>query len=123
MPEFDTEHLNDEEFEITQNCGTELPFKGEYLNLKSKGVYHCKVCDNVLFSSDTKYDSGTGWPSFYDEVKDSIKTKEDISNNMVRTEIVCNKCNSHLGHLFDDGPEPTGSRYCVNSLSLKFKDE
>ena len=123
MTEFNTDHLNDEEFEITQNCGTELPFTGEYLKLESKGVYHCKVCDNILFSSATKYDSGTGWPSFYDKIKDNIKTKKDTSNNLIRTEIICSKCNSHLGHLFDDGPEPTGSRYCVNSLSLKFKDE
>ena len=123
MSNYDTEHLSDEEFEVTQNCGTEPPFSGEYLKLDTKGIYHCIVCDNPLFTSDTKYDSGTGWPSFYDEVKDSIKTREDSSHNMIRTEILCINCNSHLGHLFDDGPKPTGSRYCVNSLSLNFRDE
>jgi len=123
MPIIDKSHLNDDEYEITQNCGTELPFSGEYLDKKSAGVYHCKVCDNRLFSSDTKYNSGTGWPSFYDKISDSINTKKDSSVNMVRTEILCRKCDSHLGHLFDDGPKPTGNRYCVNSLSLNFKNE
>ena len=123
MPKIDKSNLNDDEYEITQNCGTELPFSGEYLDEKSVGVYHCKVCDNRLFSSDTKYNSGTGWPSFYDKISDSINTKKDSSVNMVRTEILCSKCDSHLGHLFDDGPKPTGNRYCVNSLSLNFKNE
>ena len=123
MTKYDTSHLNDNEYEITQNCGTELPFSGEYLNEKSQGVYHCKVCGNRLFTSDTKYDSGTGWPSFFDEISESISTREDNSHNTIRTEILCSKCNSHLGHLFADGPKPTGNRYCVNSLSLKFKNE
>jgi len=123
MTKFDTSHLSDNEYEVTQNCGTELAFSGEYLDKKSEGVYHCKVCDNRLFNSDTKYDSGTGWPSFFDEISESISTKVDNSHNTIRTEILCNNCNSHLGHLFDDGPKPTGNRYCVNSLSLNFKNE
>ena len=98
MPKIDKSNLNDDEYEITQNCGTELPFSGEYLDEKSVGVYHCKVCDNRLFSSDTKYNSSTGWPSFYDKISDSINTKKDSSVNMVRKEILCSKCDSHLGH-------------------------
>ena len=123
MSKIDTSHLNDDEYEITQNCGTELPFSGKYLNEKSEGDYHCIVCDNRLFSSDTKYNSETGWPSFYDKISDSISTRIDNSHNTIRTEILCSKCDSHLGHLFTDGPKPTGNRYCVNSLSLHFKNE
>ena len=120
MSDIDKNHLTDEEYEVTQNCGTEAPFSGKYLNEKSDGTYHCKVCDSGLFNSNTKYDSGTGWPSFFDEIPDSIYTKEDNSHGMIRTEILCKKCGSHLGHLFEDGPQPTGYRYCVNSLSLNF---
>ena len=123
MSDIDKNHLTDEEYEVTQNCGTEAPFSGKYLNEKSDGTYHCKVCDTGLFNSNTKYDSGTGWPSFFDEIPDSILTKEDKSHGMIRTEILCKKCGSHLGHLFDDGPQPTGYRYCVNSLSLNFHNE
>ena len=123
MSDIDKNHLTDEEYEVTQNCGTEAPFSGKYLNEKSDGTYHCKVCDSGLFNSNTKYDSGTGWPSFFDEIPDSILTKEDKSHGMIRTEILCKKCGSHLGHLFDDGPQPTGYRYCVNSLSLNFHNE
>ena len=123
MSDIDKNHLTDEEYEVTQNCGTEAPFSGKYLNEKSDGTYHCKVCDSELFYSITKYDSGTGWPSFFDEIPDSILTKEDKSHGMIRTEILCKKCGSHLGHLFDDGPQPTGYRYCVNSLSLNFHNE
>ena len=123
MSDIDKNHLTDEEYEVTQNCGTEAPFSGKYLNEKSDGTYHCKVCDSRLFNSNTKYDSGTGWPSFFDEIPDSILTKEDNSHGMIRTEILCKKCGSHLGHLFDDGPQPTGYRYCVNSLSLNFHNE
>ena len=123
MSDIDKNHLTDEEYEVTQNCGTEPPFTGKYLNEKSDGTYHCKVCDTGLFNSNTKYDSGTGWPSFFDEIPDSILTKEDKSHGMIRTEILCKKCGSHLGHLFDDGPQPTGYRYCVNSLSLNFHNE
>ena len=120
--ELNKKHLSQEQFEVTQNCGTEPPFSGELLYEKRDGIYSCVVCDFALFESEKKYESGTGWPSFYDALEDTISTKEDNSYGMKRIEINCKKCDSHLGHIFPDGPKPTGQRYCVNSLSLTFSE-
>ncbi len=120
--ELNKKHLSQDQFEVTQNCGTEPPFSGELLYEKRDGIYSCVVCDFALFESDKKYESGTGWPSFYDALEDTISTKEDNSYGMKRIEINCKKCDSHLGHIFPDGPKPTGQRYCVNSLSLTFSE-
>ena len=120
--ELNKNHLSQEQFEVTQNCGTEPPFSGELLYEKREGIYSCVVCDFSLFESDTKFESGTGWPSFYDALDDTITTKEDLSYGMKRVEISCRNCNAHLGHVFPDGPRPTGLRYCVNSLSLSFNE-
>ena len=114
--------LDPESYYVLREKGTERAFTGEYYKNKDAGTYVCKACGTPLFSSDTKYESGSGWPSFYDAVdKGVIETKADYSHGMTRTEITCAKCGGHLGHLFDDGPNPTGQRYCVNSLSLDFK--
>ena len=120
--ELNKNHLSQEQFEVTQNCGTEPPFSGELLYEKREGIYSCVVCDFSLFESDKKFESGTGWPSFYDALDDTITTKEDLSYGMKRVEISCRNCNAHLGHVFPDGPRPTGLRYCVNSLSLSFNE-
>lgn len=116
--------LTPEQFAVTQQGATEPPFTGEYWNVKDDGTYTCVVCGTALFTSDTKYDSGSGWPSFYTAIDDGvIETREDRSHGMVRTEIVCATCGAHLGHVFDDGPQPTGLRFCVNSASLKLESD
>jgi peptide-methionine (R)-S-oxide reductase len=120
----DYDHLTPEEREVCWNKATERPFSGRYWNTHEKGTYRCVACGAELFKSDTKFDSGTGWPSFWAPAKDdNIKEESDASYGMVRTEVMCKKCGAHLGHLFDDGPNPTGMRYCINSLSLKLDKE
>ena len=116
------ERLTPLQFEVTQNAGTERAFTGEYWDCHDDGVYHCIVCDAALFSSDTKFESGSGWPSFYAALDDAnVTLVEDRSHGMVRTEVRCGTCDAHLGHLFPDGPQPTGDRFCMNSASLKLE--
>ena len=115
--------LTPEQYRITRGKGTERPFCGRLLDNKKKGTYHCVCCDLPLFSSDAKFNSGTGWPSFFQPVsKENVTNIEDRSHGMVRTEILCARCDCHLGHVFEDGPKPTGLRYCLNSESLTFKE-
>jgi peptide-methionine (R)-S-oxide reductase len=117
------EKLSPEEYRVLREKGTEAPFTGKFWNNHDKGKYSCAGCGTILFTSDTKFDSGTGWPSFKDAIPGSIITREDKNHGMVRTEVLCAKCGGHLGHMFDDGPSPTGCRYCINSISLKFEEK
>jgi len=114
--------LTPAQFAVCRQKGTERAFTGEYYDCKEEGIYKCVCCGAELFSSDTKYNSGTGWPSFWEPVSEgAVSTEEDRSYGMRRVEAMCSKCDSHLGHVFDDGPEPTGLRYCMNSVSLKLE--
>jgi peptide-methionine (R)-S-oxide reductase len=118
------ERLTPEQFHVTQEAGTERAFTGEYWDTKAAGTYRCRVCDEPLFSSETKYDSGSGWPSFTAPMdNDAVEEHRDISHGMVRTESVCGKCGAHLGHVFPDGPGPEGLRYCMNSASLRLDED
>jgi peptide-methionine (R)-S-oxide reductase len=125
LPETDEEWrelLTDEEYRVLREQGTEPKFSGEYLGKDDDGVYRCAGCGAELFDSETKFDSNSGWPSFYDAREGAVEFREDRSHGMVRTEVVCARCGGHLGHVFDDGPEPTGKRFCMNSVALEFED-
>jgi len=116
------EILTPEEFYVCREAGTERAFTGKYNDFKEDGIFTCKCCNNPLFDSKTKFNSGTGWPSFFESISPEVVIeKKDMGHGMIRTEVLCARCDAHLGHVFPDGPEPTGLRYCMNSLSLNFK--
>lgn len=126
IPQTDAEWkeiLTEEEYQILREQGTEPKFSGAYLGKSDDGTYRCAGCGADLFDSETKFDSNSGWPSFYDAKEGAVEFREDRRHGMVRTEVVCARCGGHLGHVFDDGPEPTGKRYCMNSVALEFGDE
>ena len=114
--------LTPDQYRVLREKGTERAFTGEHNDNKAKGVYTCAACGQELFSSEAKYDSGSGWPSFYAPIdEEKVDEERDTTHGMIRTEVLCSRCESHLGHVFDDGPQPTGQRYCMNSVSLKFE--
>jgi peptide-methionine (R)-S-oxide reductase len=117
------DRLSDDEYHILRERGTEPKFSGDYLDQKADGTYTCAGCGAVLFDADTKFDSGSGWPSFYDAVDGAVELESDSRHGMRRTEVLCANCGGHLGHVFEDGPDPTGERYCINSVALDFDED